>query len=71
MYDSFLEQLAGLDLTGFSIQPAPFNATDFPGEEAINQTLGAIWSELFALFADTALEADAEDIACPRSPGPS
>jgi hypothetical protein len=63
MYDSFLEQLAGLDLTGFSIQPAPFNITDFPGEEAINQTLGAIWSELFAMFADTALEADAEDIA--------
>lgn len=63
MYDSFLEQLAGLDLTGFSIQPAPFNATDFPGEEAIDQTLGAIWSELFAMFADTALEADAEDIA--------
>lgn len=63
MYDSFLEQLAGLDLTGFSIQPAPFNATDFPGEEAINQTLAAIWSELFAMFADTALEADAEDIA--------
>jgi hypothetical protein len=63
MYDSFLEQLAGLDLTGFSIQPAPFNSTDFPGEEAIDQTLGAIWSELFAMFADTALEADAEDIA--------
>lgn len=63
MYDSFLEQLAGLDLTGFSIQPAPFNTTDFPGEEAIDQTLAAIWSELFAMFGDTALEADAEDIA--------
>lgn len=63
MYDSFLEQLAGLDLTGFSIKPAPFNTTDFPGEEAVDQTLGAIWSELFAMFADTALEADAEDIA--------
>lgn len=63
MYDSFLEQLAGLNLTGFSIQPAPFNITDFPGEEAIDQTLGAIWSELFAMFAGTALEADAEDIA--------
>ncbi len=63
MYDSFLKQLAGLDLTGFNIQPAPFNTTDFPGEEAIDHTLGAIWSELFAMFADTALEADAEDIA--------
>lgn len=63
MYDSFLEQLAGLDLTGFSIQTAPFNITDFPSEEAIDQTLGAVWSELFAMFAGTALEADAEDIA--------
>lgn len=63
MYDSFLEQLAGLDLKGLSIQPTPFNPTDFPGEEAIGHTLGAIWSELFAMFADTALEADAEDIA--------
>ncbi|MCX9147072.1 DUF2493 domain-containing protein [Erythrobacter sp. WG] len=63
MYDSFLEQLAGLDLTGFTIQSAPFNTTDFPGEEAIDQTLGAVWSELFAMFADTALEVDAEDIA--------
>ncbi len=28
MYDSFTAQLAGLDLAGFSIQPAPFNETD-------------------------------------------
>ena len=63
MYDSFTAQLAGLDLTGFSVQPAPFNETDFPAEEASEQTLSAVWSDLFALFADTALEADAEDIA--------
>ena len=63
MYDSFTAQLAGLDLAGFSIQPAPFNDTDFPGEEASERTLAAVWSDLFALFADTALEADAEDIA--------
>lgn len=63
MYDSFTAQLAGLDLAGLSIQPAPFNETDFPAEEASEQTLAAVWSDLFALFADTALEADAEDIA--------
>ena len=63
MYDSFTAQLAGLDLAGFSVRPAPFNETDFPAEEASEQTLAAVWSDLFALFADTALEADAEDIA--------
>ena len=63
MYDSFIDQLSGLDLSGLSIRPAPFNETDFPCEDAIEQTLGAVWSDLFAIFSDTALEADAEDIA--------
>ena len=63
MYDSFIDQLSGLDLSGLSIRPAPFNATDFPCQDAIDQTLGAVWSDLFAMFSDTALEADAEDIA--------
>lgn len=63
MYDSFVQQLAGLDLSGFSIRPAPFNQTGFPCEDAVDQTLAGIWSDLFAMFADTALEADAEDIA--------
>ena len=63
MYDSFIDQLSGLDLSGLSIRPAPFNQTDFPCEDAIEQTLGAVWSDLFAMFSDTALEADAEDIA--------
>ena len=35
MYDSFTAQLAGIDLTGFSVQPAPFNETDFPADEAL------------------------------------
>ena len=39
MYDSFTAQLAGLDLTGFSVHAAPFNETDFPAEEASEQTL--------------------------------
>ena len=63
MYDSFIEQLAGLDLSGFSIKPAPFDQTDFPCDDAIDPTLTGVWSDLFAMFADTALEADAEDIA--------
>lgn len=63
MYDSFIEQLAGLDLSGVSIKPAPFDQTDFPCEDAIEQTLAGVWSDLFAMFANTALEADAEDIA--------
>lgn len=63
MYNSFIEQLAGLDLSGFSIKPAPYNSTDFPCGDAIDQTLAGVWSDLFAMFADTALEADAEDIA--------
>lgn len=63
MYDSFIDQLSGLDLSGLSIRPAPFNETDFPCEDAIEQTLAAVWSDLFAMFSDTALEADAEDIA--------
>ena len=63
MYDSFTSQIAGLDLSGFSITPAPFNECDFPCEDAMAHTLGAVWSDLFALFADTALEADSEDLA--------
>ena len=35
MYDSFASQLAGLDLSGFSITPAPFNEADFPCEDAM------------------------------------
>lgn len=63
MYDNFIEQLAGLDLSGFSIRPAPFTETDFPCDEAIHHTLAGVWSDLFAMFAGTALEADAEDLA--------
>lgn len=63
MYDSFTSQLAGLELAGFSVAPVPFDQTDFPCEEAVEQTLGAVWSDLFALLVDTALEADAEDLA--------
>lgn len=63
MYNSFIDQLAGLDLAGFSVKSAPFNTADFPCQDAIDQTLAGVWSDLFTMFADTALEADAEDIA--------
>ena len=62
MHTSFADQLAGLDLAGFSIGPAPVSSTDFPTREAVVQTLEAVWSDLFALFSGTALEADAEDL---------
>ena len=62
MHTSFADQLAGLDLAGFSIGPAPVTSTDFPVREAVVQTLEGVWSDLFALFSGTALEVDAEDL---------
>ena len=62
MHTSFTDQLAGLDLAGFSIGPAPVSTSDFPVREAVEQTLEAVWSDLFALVSGTALEADAEDL---------
>ncbi|OYU34814.1 DUF2493 domain-containing protein [Novosphingobium sp. PASSN1] len=62
MHTSFADQLSGLDLSGFSIGPAPLSMTDFPSSEAASQTLEAVWSDLFAMVTGTALEADAEDL---------
>jgi len=62
MHTSFADQLAGLDLAGFSIGPAPVSTTDFPLREAVEQTLEAVWSDLFAMVVGTALETDAEDL---------
>ena len=56
MHSSFSEQLAGLDLSGFSIGPAPVSTNDFPVHEAVVQTLEAVWSDLFAMVSGTALE---------------
>jgi hypothetical protein len=64
MHGDFTAQLARFDLGQLSFCPPPENATtDLPEEEAIAQTLHGLWSDLFALFPDTALETDAEEIA--------
>ncbi|MEW4468491.1 DUF2493 domain-containing protein [Parasphingorhabdus sp. JC815] len=63
MYDNFTQSLSGFDLSGFSISAPTFGSADFPCDDAIQQTLAGVWSDLFSLFSDTALEADSEDIA--------
>jgi hypothetical protein len=62
MDNLFKQQLAGLDLSGLTISSSPFISSDFPAQDAISQTLEAVWSDLFAVFTDTALEADVEDL---------
>jgi hypothetical protein len=64
MRTTLAAQLAQLELGHLSVQrlPTDFN-TVLPAEEAIEQTLQAVWSDLFQLFPDTALEDDAEEIA--------
>lgn len=57
-------QLDQLALGHLRIEREPHAVcTDIPELEAIDQTLGAIWSDLFALFPGTVLEDDAEEIA--------
>lgn len=63
MHASFTEQLKAFDLGGLTIAANPLLPTDLPCEDAVSQTLEAVWSDLFALFTDTALEADVEDLA--------
>lgn len=63
MHTSFANQLAQLDLGHLNVQRIESTSTDRPKDAAIEQTLAAIWSDLFALFPDTALEGDAEEIA--------
>lgn len=64
MHSTLAAQLAQLELGHLAIDHADQSATtDLPESEAIEQTLGAIWSDLLTLFPDTALEEDAEEIA--------
>lgn len=64
MHTTLAAQLAQLELGHLAIGHDERSAsTDIPESEAIEQTLGAVWSDLLALFPDTALEEDAEEIA--------
>jgi len=64
MHSNLAAQLAQLELGHLTIERnEPADSTDLPEGEAVEQTLAAIWSDLFALFPDTAIEDDAEEIA--------
>jgi SLOG family YspA-like protein len=64
MRTTFAAQLAQLELGALTIQSTPADrSTELPADEALEQTLTAVWSDLFQLFPGTALEDDAEEIA--------
>lgn len=64
MHSTLAAQLAQLELGHLAIERTEASSsTDLPETEAMEQALAGIWSDLFALFPDTALEDDAEEIA--------
>jgi hypothetical protein len=64
MRTTLAAQLAQLELGTLNVHRPPADRTNvFPPDEAVEQTLAAVWSDLFQLFPDTALEDDAEEIA--------
>ncbi len=64
MHTSLAAQLAQLELGHLSIERiGPTAISEPPDPEAVAQTLSAVWSDLFALFPETALEDDAEELA--------
>ena len=64
MHTSLAAQLAQLELGHLQIKRIRNTGTsDLPDSDAVTQTLAAIWSDLFALFPETALEDDAEELA--------
>ena len=63
MHTTLAAQLAQLELGHLNIQRIrPRVSLELPDEEGVRQTLAAIWSDLFSLFPDTALEEEAEEI---------
>ena len=58
MHSSFADQLAGLDLSSFSIGSAPVSCEDFPLRDAVVQTLEAVWSDLFAMVSSGRVRVD-------------
>lgn len=65
MSTSLAAQLAQLELGHLRVERVDHSAAtnEPPDPDAVTQTLSAIWSDLFALFPDTALEDDAEELA--------
>ena len=64
MHTRLSAQLAQLELGHLKIERiANADTSEPPDPEAVTQTLAAIWSDLFALFPETALEDDAEELA--------
>jgi hypothetical protein len=64
MRTTLAAQLAQLELGNLNVQrPCADCTSDLPPDEAVEQTLAAVWSDLFQLFPETALEDDAEEIA--------
>lgn len=63
MHTSLAAQLAQLELGHLNIERIDAGPGEPPDPDAMVQTLGAIWSDLFALFPETALEDDAEELA--------
>ena len=63
MHTTLAAQLAALELGHLNIAALHRTpCTDPVDAEAAEQTLVAVWSDLFALFPDTALENDAEEL---------
>jgi len=64
MHTTLAAQLAQLELGHLKVERILASGpAEPPPPEAIEHTLAAIWSELFALFPETALEDDAEELA--------
>jgi hypothetical protein len=63
MHTTLAAQLTALELGHLNIAPlGRATCTDPLDAHAAEQTLVAVWSDLFALFPDTALEDDAEEL---------
>jgi hypothetical protein len=64
MHTSLSAQLALLELGHLNIERIASADTSEPLDpDAVAQTLAAVWSDLFALFPETALEDDSEELA--------
>ncbi|HEY7810929.1 MAG TPA: DUF2493 domain-containing protein [Allosphingosinicella sp.] len=64
MHTTLAAQLAQFELGHLKVERiGSAAASELPDPEAVDQTLSAIWSDLFALFPETALEDDAEELA--------